>query len=187
MSLGPAAPVSLMAGGDGGLGLVLAHLLRQIGLDDGNFRLLFAGEIGASAGGELLDRVAPLLHHLVSTERMSLSEILSLPDGRASMSADLMAALTRPQRADAILVAGLHRRLEVVVDLLAHPGLHRWWPCLGTQRRRCKRSATGPANARARRPATMPSCSLGSVRATIAIATSVALRLTGLCGMPAGI
>ena len=93
---------------DRGAGLVVGHLLRQIGRDDLDLLALLAGELGAAALVVELDQFLALLDHLLQQRRAasaSVSGALALP-ARLDIGV-LDGGIDQPQRRDAALVLRL--------------------------------------------------------------------------------
>ena len=106
-------------GGDRRLGLVLGHLLRQIGGDDRDFLALLGGEVGTAALLVKLDRFVALLDHLLQQSQQIVVAQRRLAQAARLDVGVLQRRVDEPQRGNATLVAALHRVLESRVDVVA--------------------------------------------------------------------
>lgn len=101
-------------GSDGGFHLRRSGAGRQVGFNDGDFALLFFGQLVPAAFGELLHRLVPLFH-----QRLQDAELFRRLE-RAHLL-DLFVLQRRfhhPQHAEPELFPGFHRRRHVRLDFV---------------------------------------------------------------------
>src|SRR5262249_26094257 len=106
--------------GDRGLHVRLAELLRQEGLDDGDFLAFLRGKLRPVALVVEARRLLALLDHLGEQLGKRTVAYRASPLSALGDVAVLDRGLDHAERADAARILGKHRLLQGGVDLLAH-------------------------------------------------------------------